>query len=72
MNLRNLAVLERSVPARAVKALAAAHRRALAVGSVLVVEDAALVELFGDGRRVVIQALPPRVKVGARVKHATS
>ena len=46
--------------------------QSLTVGSVLVVEDAALVELFGDGCRVVIQALPTRVKVGARVKHAAS
>lgn len=72
MNLRKLAAIERSAPARAVKALAAAHQRALSAGSVLVVEDAALVELFKDGRRVVHQAVPPRVKVVARVKHATS
>jgi len=72
MNLRQLAAIERSAPARAVKALAAAHRRALGVGSVLVLEDAALVEVFRDGRRVVHEAVRPRVKVGARVKHATS
>ncbi len=55
--------LEAEIPALAVEAGRAAHVAALRVGSVLVFRDNALVELFRDGRQVVIKPMPPQSPV---------
>ena len=73
MNLRKLAAVERSIPARAVTALRLAHLRAGASGLDLVyAADGVLYRLTPTGERTVLKTLPPRVRVKVRVKHATS
>jgi len=52
--------LEDELPALAAEASRQAYQAALEVGSVIVVEDGALVEVFRDGRRVVLREMPPR------------
>lgn len=63
MSEAEMTKLEDAFPALAVAASRAAFAEALTVGSVLVVEGEALVEVFADGRRVVVQPMPPRRKV---------
>ena len=53
--------LEDAFPALAVAASRAAFAEALTVGSVLVIEDSALAEVFRDGRRVVLKPMPPDI-----------
>ena len=63
MSEAEMTKLEDEFPALAAEATRQAYAEALTVGSVLVAEDGALVEVFPDGRRVFVKALPPRVKV---------
>lgn len=72
MTEEELDAMDELIPALAVAALKAAHQRARALGIVLVVDDAKLIELFPDVRRVFIKDVAPRVKVTSRIKHATS
>ena len=73
MTPQKLAAIERSIPARAVMALRLAHRRARASGVDLVFAgDGVLYRLAPSGERTDLKALPPRVRVKSRVKHATS
>ncbi len=72
MNLRKLARLEKRVPALMVRALDAAQGRALASGvPVLVVADGGLYRVTPAGRELV-EPMPPRARVTARTKRATS
>lgn len=70
MNASQLDRQEDSVPALAVEALTLAHRRAIAAGRTVVrVEGGKLVRV-GPSGTVVLQTLPPRVKVTIRTKRA--
>ena len=73
MNLRKLARLEKRVPTIAVRALAAAQRRACASGrTVLVVRDGGLYKLSPAGEYDLVERLLPRVKAPSRVKYASA
>ena len=64
MNKRKLSKMEKKVPQIAVKALNAAHRRAVASGMplVMMIGDG-LYRVSGTGERELIRMLPPQTKV---------
>lgn len=73
MSEAEMTKLEDAIPALAAEATRRAYAAALAVGSVLVADGDALVEVFPDGRRVVLKALPPQhdIPVGATFRAAS-
>ena len=73
MSEAEMTKLEDEFPALAAEATRRAYAAALAVGSVLVADGDALVEVFPDGRRVFIKALPPQhdIPVGTVMTFST-
>ena len=63
MSEAELTKLEDEFPALAAEATRKAYIQALTVEDVLIFEDSALVEVFRDGRRVVVQPMPPQFDI---------